>query len=534
MRKSRSRRAAALAAEPSVLPPAASDSGITSPETAESAQPPAASDSGATPPETAESEQPPASKGRSPLRAALLSFVWPGLGQLYLRRRIEAAIFAFPALIVALWILVQLSQGALMFGASLLDDSYALSVVVVAVFIGAWRLISVFHAYAAARRRRPRILDSGLLAVLLAIVMVTHGVVVTYALSFYNFDRSVASNDFMGNSPTDNPSTHPGEEFTAAPTPTPTPTPTRSLMSWYPGMTYTPPVPTPVITPPPPPSRRVTILFTGIDWMTGRSHALMDSLLVVSLDVKTRKVAIVSVPRDTANYEFYWGGNAGINTKINNFYNLVASGKIQAPDPPLTALTKEVGWLVGVKIDYYAIVDLHGFRVMVDLIGGVCVTNPRAINDPSTGTFIPAGYQCMDGPTTLKYVRSHEGAGDSDYSRSSRQQDVLVALEQKMATPEGLLHLPELLGLAGTSIQTNFPLKTVKSYVSTAQKLTSKDISKCVLGPPYNFHPDTSTTKGTWTSRLKMSLVAGLSVQLFGRDSRFYGMDGITPQYCAR
>jgi LCP family protein required for cell wall assembly len=503
-----------------------------SPETAESAQPPAASDSGATSTETTASAQSPTPKGRSPIRAALLSFVWPGLGQLYARRRIEAAIFAFPAVIVAVWVLIQLSQGALMFGASLLDDSFAISIVIVVVFIGAWRLISVFHAYAVvAHRRRPRILDSGLLAVLLVLVLVTHGVVVTYALSFYDFDRSVASNDLMDNSPTDNPSAHPGEQLTAAPTPTPIPTP--SLMSWYPGITYAPPVPTPVITAPPLPSRRVTILLTGIDWMTGRTHALMDSLLVVSLDPNTRKVAIVSVPRDTANYEFYWGGNAGINTKINNFYNLVASGKIQAPDPALTALTKEVGWLVGVKIDYYAIVDLHGFRVMVDLIGGVCVTNPRAINDPSTGTFIPAGYQCMDGPTTLKYVRSREGAGDSDYSRSRRQQDVLVALEQKLATPEGLAHLPGLLGLAGTSIQTNFPLKTVKSYVSTAQKLTSKDISKCVLGPPYNFHPATSTTKGTWTSRLKMSLVAGLSVQLFGRDSRFYGMDGITPQYCA-
>jgi LCP family protein required for cell wall assembly len=299
-------------------------------------------------------------------------------------------------------------------------------------------------------------------------------------------------------------------------------------------MTYAPPIPTPLITAPPPSSGRVTILLTGIDWMTGRSHALMDSILVVSLDVKARKVAIVSVPRDTANYEFYWGGNAGINTKINNFYNLVKAGKIAAPDPPLTALTKEVGWLVGVKIDYYAIVDLHGFSVMVDLVGGVCVTNPRAINDPSTGTFIPAGYQCMDGPTTLKYVRSREGAGDSDYSRSGRQQDVLVALEQKLATPQGLLHLPDLLGLAGTSIQTNFPLKTVKSYVPIAQKLTSKDISKCVLGPPYNSHPATSTTKGTWTSRLNMGRVANLSVQYFGKDSRFYGMDGVTPEPCGR
>ena len=500
----------------------------TAPATEPSALPPAASDSGATSTETAESAPPPISKGRSPLLAALLSFVWPGLGQMYARRHIEAAVFAVPVVVLAVWFVLQLTDGLAVFAAGFFDDTYALTFLVLVAVFGIWRGAAMFRAYAVAgipRRPRTRAIHVGVLGLLLVSIIAMHGLAFSNVLSVYNFDHAIADNS-GDNPPTDHP-VQPTDDPGSQPAGTPSP----SLRSWEPGTTYAPPNPTEEVTPPPP-SDRITILLTGVDWQIGRGHSLNDSLLVVSLDTRTHKVAILSVPRDTSGFELYWGGMAGPNTKLNSFYTLVASNKIHAPDPPLTALTREIGWLVGVNIDYYAVIDLHGFSQMVQLIGGVCVINPRAINDPSTGTFVPAGYQCLDGPTTLKYVRSREGAGDSDYSRSSRQQDVLIALEQKLATPAGLAHLSGLLALAGTSIQTNFPLKTVKSYVSIARNLGPNDISKCVLGPPYNYHPPTSTTKGTWTSRLKMYEVAGLSVHLFGTDSRFYGMAGITPRPC--
>jgi hypothetical protein len=53
-----------------------------------------------------------------------------------------------------------------------------------------------------------------------------------------------------------------------------------------------------------------------------------------------------------------------------------------------------------------------------------------------------------------------------------------------------------------------------------------------VLGPPYSYHPDTSTTGGTWTSRLDMALLADLSVGLFGSESSYYGLPGVVPAAC--
>jgi hypothetical protein len=66
--------------------------------------------------------------------------------------------------------------------------------------------------------------------------------------------------------------------------------------------------------------------------------------------------------------------------------------------------------------------------------------------------------------------------------------------------------------------------------VSAAQHVGA--ISSCVLGPPYSYHPDTSTTGGTWTSRLDMALVANLSVGLFGSESAYYGLPGVVPAAC--
>ena len=47
-------------------------------------------------------------------------------------------------------------------------------------------------------------------------------------------------------------------------------------------------------------------------------------------------------------------------------------------------LTRQIGYIIGVPVDYYAQINLDGFEEMIDLVGGVDVDNPRAIDDHST------------------------------------------------------------------------------------------------------------------------------------------------------
>ena len=525
--------------------------------------------------------------------AAALSFLFPGAGQLFLGRRISALVFAVPSVLVIGWAALQLDRGFVYFAVSMLDDSYALTVMAVAAAFTAWRLASIAEPVVFARRRPAGAPAIAVLAVLAIATVGMGDVVFSNAYDAYSASRQIASNDFTDPTPgptlvlpsedpspsylaAETASVQPTDTATPEPTPTvdpcatpialrpveppalgpavaaaaaqsltpggtsaPTPTATGTSVPDVPTPTPTPtpsqtPAPTPQPTPSPTPTsdvstHRLTVLLTGVDFLTGRHHALNDTLMLVSVDLRTRAVAMVSVPRDTSAFPFYWGGQAPDTFKINGLANAISAGRFGSPDSPMVTLANEIGWLVGIKVDYYAEIDMEGFASMIDLVGGVDVNNPTTLDDPSTCTYVAAGPVHLNGWLALKYVRSRETS--NDYARASRQQLVLVALEKKMASPANLPRLGSLLALAGSSIATNFPLNKARDFVDVAQNISAT--SRCVLGPPYNYHPDSSTTGGTWTSRLKLDQVANLSVQLFGADSRYYGQPGVVPGPCA-
>jgi LCP family protein required for cell wall assembly len=526
--------------------------------------------------------------GRSPLVAAALSFAFPGAGQLYLGRRVAAVAFAIPALAALAWAALQLSRGFVYFTLSMLDSEYALTVMIVAALVTAWRIAAIVHPFLVVRPLRLGSRAGAGLAILIVATLAMGNFVLANAYAAYSAVGQMASNDFIDGAPsTDEPTdapdltfapentgwplwsappdASPGADPCATPTPgiagmpasnhialaavqpalvfaadaspipssaTPSPTPSSSHA---PAVTPSPspsPTPTPAVSPSASPTdstpHRLTVLLAGVDFLAGRHHALTDSLMLVSIDLRTRDVSMVSVPRDTAAFPFYWGGEAPVNFKINSLANAIAAGRFGSPDSPMVTLANEIGYLVGVKVDYYAEIDMAGFSELIDLVGGVDINNPSLLNDPFTCTYVPAGPVHLNGWLALKYARSRESS--SDYARASRQQIVLMALEKKLASPATLPKLGSVLGLAGKSIATNFPLKTARDYVDVAQHINK--ISRCVLGPPYNFHPDSSLTRGSWTSRLKLDQVANLSVALFGTDSRYYGQPGVAPAAC--
>jgi LCP family protein required for cell wall assembly len=536
----------------------------------------------------------PVGRAKSPAAAAALSFLFPGAGQLYMGRRLAALVFAVPAIVVVVWSLLQLSQGLTYFAVYVsTDQDYALTVMLVAAAFTLWRILAIAHPFLAMRPGRPQARAAAVLVALLIATVGMGDVVFSNAYDAYNLPAQIAQNDYLdatdppgftdspepswslyfgGTDPWDlpeytidpaftcppyynppeavtaprlalagrlmpagpgpqpaaeseSPSPTTSPEPTATPEPTAVPSPTEAPTTSATEEPTASPSPSPTPTPNP---NRMTILLVGIDFISGRSHALTDTLMLVSIDLETNKVAMVSVPRDTANFPFYWGGQAAVNMKINGFSKAVARGSIAAPDTPMVALANEIGYLVGVRVDYYAAIDMGGFVELIDLVGGIDVNNPRVLNDPFTCTYVPKGLVHMDGAAALRYARSRESS--NDYYRAGRQQLVMVALRQKLATPAILPQLGGLMDIAGRSIATNFPLKDAKNYVSAAENV--KSISNCVLGPPYNYHPPSSETKGSWTSRLKLDKVANLSVYLFGTDSLYYGQPGVVPTAC--
>jgi LCP family protein required for cell wall assembly len=442
----------------------------------------------------------------------LLSFLWPGLGQLYAGRRREAAAFAIPALVVLLIVLFQARQGLTVLVTRFIDPSFALSALIIVLLLGVWRAVAVTHAFASGdrgrlRRRRER----AALVVLVVAIVGMHGIGAVYAWSAYDMGSHIFGPDTTL-------ADQPGSTDAAG-----SPRPNSTIE--------------PAITPPSG-NTRVSILLTGVDSYVGRAERLNDTMMVVTIDTATDKVAMISVPRDTAGFPYYWGGTAPATMKLNSLVTYVQNGAVKSPDEPMTTLVKEVGYLIGIPVNYYATIDLASFMKLIDKVGGVDINNPSTINDTvydwldnsPLGFYLSAGPHHLNGRLALAYVRSRHGDNNNDWARASRQQEVMVALEHKIASPGNALNLPGLMQVAGSMIRTNYPASQVADMVALVGGVSSANIAQVVLGPPFSL-ANAAPTSGTWTSCLELDKVAAKSIELFGKESRYYGQT--QPKTCA-
>lgn len=448
-------------------------------------------------------------RGRSPSLAALLSFLWPGLGQLYTGKRRLAAVFAAPAVLVLLLLAYELRRGPAVFAARFVEPAVSLVAAVIVILFGAWRLTAVAHAYASGERTETRWrFDRVVGAALAGVIVITHvGLGSVLVMTYHAGSGTFTPGGPLVDLTTPAVGLAPGE----------TPGPTAS------------PVSTPNI------NERVTVLFTGVDAAPGRGETLYDSIMVVSYDPKTNSVQMVSVPRDTAGFPMYFGNHplVAAATRINSVPGYVRNGWIKSPDAPYTTLVKEVSYLVGIRIDYYAVMDLAGFVKMIDQVGGIDVVNPSEISDvanPSLGwpgydwldgTYgftLAAGPQHLDGRHALAYVRVRKGNAGGDFARAGRQQEVLIALLHKMAQPSEILALPGLISTLSSSVTTTFPANQVADYVDIGQNVPSENFHQVVLSvPDYAYY---MTSGGNC---LLYGKVAAESVTLFGADSTWSG-----------
>jgi len=436
----------------------------------------------------------------------VLSFLWPGLGQWYAGARRSAALFALPVLIAALVAVGLLIQGPESIVLGLLSPGTALAVAIIVALLGVWRFVAMVDGASAAAgrdafRRRPVLAG---LAAMTALIVVTHVAVGGLALSFYNAGTKI---------------------FATEPAPEGSTPPTSS------GDLANLPIATPNATPPSK-AARINILVLGIDSSPTRTHALTDTLMVVSVDPTTKTAAMISFPRDLADFPMFSGGT--YHGKINALMSDADHHKDTYPDGGLTTLTKEIGYLLGVPIHYYAAINLDGFEAMINRVGGVTINNPNPINDPSYGGWhepgrigfqLSKGVHTLDGETALAYVRSRMGVGGNDFERARRQQQLLVALEHKLSDPAMLPNLPGLLDDATRTITTSFPVDRLEEMLQLGRQIPDGQILRFVLGPPYAERP---LTAPDYRLVLVPDRISALSIKLFGADSR-YASTGAVP-----
>jgi polyisoprenyl-teichoic acid--peptidoglycan teichoic acid transferase len=413
-------------------------------------------------------------------RAGILSALLPGAGQLYLGYRRRGLV------LLTLGLLPPVAAGALLVrdGAStmglMLRPSVLGALLVGNALLAAFRLFAVFDAYQLGRDQQGSRLPAwarvplacAVLIGLAAVTIAPHAIAGYYNAQAYLTVTSIfgSGGGLAGQLPGWGDS-----KANASP---------RRRSAGRPG--------------------RLTVLLLGGDAGARRVGLRTDTMIVASVDPATRQVALIGLPRNITRVPLPSEAAAAFPCHcfpdlLNALYGYAKANPRYFPDGPdrgAMAVTRTAEKLIGLKIDYYVLVDLEGFVEVVDALGGVTVRVTEHLNarvtSPDDGRHLPSmtvgpGRYHFDGLRALAYVRSR--SADDDYHRMRRQRCLLAGLASQANLPTLLRALPRLLQVARRSVSTDIPARELPHLVALASQLRGAQVTTLGLGPPrYSGH----------------------------------------------
>jgi len=419
--------------------------------------------------------------------AAVLSFLWPGLGQAWVGARRRALIFAVPMmLLLAAGLVLMLTSGGrgLFYLGILVQPGVLLALLALNVVLLGYRVVAIVDAYRLASQRWPAAargeaaIASVLLGAVLGGTLLMHGFVgYNYLYKTYDTITTV---------------------FHVSATPTPMPPP-----SVPPGETPGPtPLPTPIPTPVPvwSDNGRLDVLLIGGDAGPGRWSLRTDTMILLSVDIATGRAAMFGIPRNLVNVPLPEGPDQAFDCRC--FPELTNSLFVYAMAHPeffpgadeergYMAVQNAIAKLTGLQIDGQVVVTLQGFVRIVDALGGLDMTTrdsvydaryPDPLSTHSVVLSISRGFHHFDGWHALAYARSRHQ--DNDYNRMDRQQEVLRALRAQLDPCTVIPRIPELLDIARDSLWTNIPIERLPELFEIGARVDPDAIARFQFWPP--------------------------------------------------
>jgi LCP family protein required for cell wall assembly len=240
---------------------------------------------------------------------------------------------------------------------------------------------------------------------------------------------------------------------------------------------------------------RVNTLLIGSDAGKDRWGTRTDSMMVVSTNTKTGDTLLIGIPRNLERVPFpksnplhalYPNGyDCGDQCLMNGIWTLAEGRPDLFPgvkNPGRQSTVDVVGEITGLDINQSVVINLRGFKALVDAMGGVDVNvQQRVCVECHTGTsggvvftgdrreYIEPGLQHLDGLHALWYARSR--AGSDDFSRMRRQRCVAGALMQQ-ADPVGLLQsYPQLAKVVKNNVSIDIPRDELSAWVDLALRI---------------------------------------------------------------
>lgn len=221
----------------------------------------------------------------------------------------------------------------------------------------------------------------------------------------------------------------------------------------------------------------VNILLLGVDEGGMRS----DTIMLASLNGKTKKINIMSIPRDT---RVPFGSNYyKINAAIGIGAQEVAKGNLKEPEE---LSIQKVKMLTGMPVHYFMTVNFDGFKEIIDILGGVDFEVPfdMVYDDPAQNLHInlKAGMQHLDGQKAHDFVRfrkgnaGYKGYATGDLGRIEAQQAFMRALAEQKIKPQYLLKATDLFNSIKENVRTNYSAADLIKHIGIIKNITGDDI----------------------------------------------------------
>jgi LCP family protein required for cell wall assembly len=258
---------------------------------------------------------------------------------------------------------------------------------------------------------------------------------------------------------------------------------------------------------------RYNILLLGGDAGKGRTGLRPDSLTVASIDAESGRTVLISLPRNMEDIPFPAGSPMrrkfpkGFGCKdhtcmLNAVYTYASTHKGLYPDsvedPGVQATKEAVEGATGLKINYYAMVDLKGFEALVDAVGGVRIDVNRDIpiggGEAKLYGYVKKGKnQLLDGRSALWFARSRSDS--SDYDRMARQKCVMTAMLKQLDPVTVLTNFNSIASAGKQVVETDIPPGKIDTMVELAMKAKRKPISSVAFVPPVIYPGSPNVTK---------------------------------------
>ncbi|MEZ5099063.1 MAG: LCP family protein [Thermoleophilia bacterium] len=244
---------------------------------------------------------------------------------------------------------------------------------------------------------------------------------------------------------------------------------------------------------------RVNILLLGGDAGYGRSGLRTDTMMVASIDVQTGSAAIFGIPRNLVQVPLPSRLARVYGHRFQEILNALYAYGVEHPqqfpggkDPGATALKEAMAQLLGIPIDYYALVDLRGFVGIVDALGGVDLVatdrvqdrvSPPGPGEPWIRIDVQAGKSYhLDGRTALAYARSRWAS--SDFNRMRRQRCIVSAVAEEASLTKLLRAFPRIAEELKRNVTTDVPRGEVAGLLRAVARLDTSRSAAVSLGPP--------------------------------------------------